>query len=126
MVDDQTTIFQFAGAFVKWSPISVRGARSNGIGRSRRFRLRWSRRLRRRSDRSPVPAEVTPDVEPAPGTRAHDPDLDPPPGHRPPAPGPYFAENQRLVANPFLALAALLPWLHALRLALHHKNLPLF
>src|SRR4051794_22891087 len=72
-----------------------------------------------------VPAEVSPDVDPAPTTRTHDPELDSPRGRGPVVLDPIFAENQRLVANPFLALAASLPWLAAFRHAMIVRNLPL-
>ncbi|MDR3632701.1 MAG: hypothetical protein P4L84_02635 [Isosphaeraceae bacterium] len=56
----------------------------------------------------------------------HDPDLDPPPGRRVrrPPPGAILVpqEYQRLVANPFLALALLIAWLGAMRLALLARN----
>jgi hypothetical protein len=54
----------------------------------------------------------------------HDPELDPPPVRRPVRLGSDFRRFQRLVANPFLALAALVGWVIGLRRAYEARNLP--
>lgn len=63
-------------------------------------------------------------MDPARGPRPHDPDLDRPPS-APSARGEPSLEQeyQRLVANPFLALAAFFLWLDAARRALLARNL---
>ncbi|SIO60993.1 hypothetical protein SAMN05444166_6600 [Singulisphaera sp. GP187] len=63
-------------------------------------------------------------MEPARGPHQHDPDLDRPPARAPIVLEPYFEEYQRLVSNPFLALAALIPWFAATRLAFLAKHVP--
>ena len=78
--------------------------------------------------------------QPAPGCRErpplnreptrlapHDPELDPPP-QRPARPLPAHTvlvpqEYQRLVANPFLALALLVAWFAAMRVAIGARNI---
>lgn len=55
---------------------------------------------------------------------AHDPELDPPPVRRPERLAPDFKRFQRLIANPFLALAALVGWFFGLRQALDARSLP--
>jgi len=56
------------------------------------------------------------------GPRQPDPDLDWPLGSSPIRLDPYFEQYQRLVSNPFLALAALVPWFAAMRYAFQIKN----
>src|SRR5215217_5054790 len=68
------------------------------------------------------PGRPTP---PVPGPRRHDPELDASTARPPVRLDPDFSRHQRLVANPFLALAALVPWFAAVRLALLDRNLPL-
>lgn len=64
-------------------------------------------------------------MEPGPGLRQHDPDFDRSPARSPILLDPYFHEHQRLISNPFLALAALIPWFTATRLAFLARHGPM-
>ncbi|WP_406695749.1 hypothetical protein V5E97_32585 [Singulisphaera sp. Ch08] len=63
-------------------------------------------------------------MEPLSGRHQHDPDLDRPPARVSILLEPYFEEYQRLISNPFLALAALIPWFVATRMAFLAKHVP--
>lgn len=64
-------------------------------------------------------------MEPAGGLPQHDLDFDRLPVRSPILLDPYFQEYQRLVSNPFLALAALIPWYVAIRRAFLAKHVPM-